>query len=63
MGFRASFFYLYFEMELLPPSVSELENCGLVESSTELVVIVAGYIAKKVVKSLYLIRLQKILNF
>ena len=63
MGFRASFFYLYFEMELLPPSVSELENCGLVESSTELVVVVAGYIAKKVVKRLYLLRLQKILNF
>ena len=63
MGFRASFFYLYSEIELIPPSVSELENCGLVESSTEVAAVVAGCIAKKVVKSLYLLRLQKMRNF
>ena len=47
--------------DLIPPSISELENCGLVESSTE--VVLAGYIAKKVVKRLYLLRMQKMLNF
>ena len=43
MGFRASFFYLYSKIELTSPSVSELENCGLVESTTE----VAAVVAKK----------------
>ena len=34
MRFRTSSFYLFSEIELIPPSASELENCGLVESST-----------------------------
>ena len=63
MGFRASTFYLYSEVELIPSSVSKFENCGLVQSSTEVAVVAAGCIAKKVVKRLYLLRSQKMLNF
>ena len=50
MGCRASSFYLYSEIALKPPSVCELKNCGLVESWTEVAAVVAGFIAKKVVK-------------
>ena len=53
MGFTASSFYLYSGIELIPPSVSELKNCSLVESSNKLAAVVAGYIAKQVVKRLY----------
>ena len=35
------------EFEFMRPSVSELENCGLVESSTEVAAVVAGYVGKK----------------
>ena len=52
-----------FRVVIIPPSVSESKNCGLVESSTEVAAVVAGYTAKKVVEGLYLHRLQKTLNF
>ena len=55
MRFRASSYYLYSETELVPPSVSEFENSGLVESSTKVAAIVAGFIAKKVFKRLYVL--------
>ena len=63
MRFRSSSFYLYSESAVIPPSVSELENRGLVPSSTEVAPFLATYITKKVVKRLYLLRLQKMLNF
>ena len=44
---NASSFRLYSEIEPIPSSVSKLENCGLVESSTEVVPVFAGCIAKK----------------
>ena len=63
MGFRDSSFYLYSAIALIPPSVSEFENCGLVESSTKIAAVVAGCFAKKEVKRLYQLRLQKMLKF
>ena len=40
----------YFEIELIPSSVSEIENFGLDESSAEVAAVVASYIAKKGIK-------------
>ena len=53
---------IFSEVKLIPPSVSELDNCGLDERLAEVAAVVAGYIAKKVFRY-YLFRLQKILNF
>ena len=38
---------IYSEIELTPPSLSEIENCGLDKRPAEVVAAVAGYIPKK----------------
>ena len=54
---------IYSEIELIPPSDSELENCALVESLAKVAAVIAGYIVKKVVNLTYTYGLQKVLHF
>ena len=54
---------IYSEIELTPPSVSQLENSGLVKSSAEVAAVITGCIVQKVVKDFICCDNEKYLIF